>query len=1586
MANSYQRQISASSSRAIIGGQGYHLNLGPSDSNSTTRNYIIADGKIHFWKNFGYEPEGHPFVKAAHDTDGEAIAAIMHRQWRMQPPRIVALIISNVDSLRDWSNPRQIDNFKKGLIKAANTTNMWIFTTGTNLGASKIIGDAVSNEIKERQSFHCHPSHSKSEGRGITKPPNLNFIGITREDAIKYADQLGSDKTDINIENQGNIPEEGKYDLNPDHTHFIVVRDSTINKTGINLFVLRLMGFLSTVGGCDFIRENVETDLHTKIKDVPDLCSLTNMEIPVVSIVVQGGYDCARLVVDCLKRQYPVVVLKGSGGLADLLAFAYSELEQRARETGPWGTWDPEYVENFLKPELVTKIAHFFPKLRENVLTRNLFRDRILECVRLAKQNSLSFITVLNMHNYSECKLENLSVYLLRALFASKPRSSNRVHDYSRSTHEGSTVSDDKILKELYLTLDWNCPDVASSEVLHRDPTYVVRLQKDLFQSALLRPDREEFVDLFLSNGFRLHKFVTPTRLRRLFKHIYEEEFFHTVCWEGVLGHSLLSRPSKHFIDTDLNWLIETCTGFNNFVNSDHLYYNVMSMYVYNAASAERKALAILTLWAIFSSRHKLAKTLWKHSDQPIHLALVASMVYSRLSSYVGDTNVKTDLKNYSRIFAEMATGVLDDCYNDATCRAFDVLSEESPDWNYKTAVDIASNARTKIFLAHQCCQKWLTDTFLGDIRIRELGWGVFTLPESFKIIVCAFLILPMFIWVRFKPRSSRGVVEEQEDDEKDGQDNQGGDEVGGLMNSGAGGENLAQMAAKTAGKAVSGVINIRGADYVTLIRDREVFIRQQPPLLTMIKLMWSAPITKFHTFQVFYIAYLVLFSIAVLYPSCGNQTLDYTVCVWTSLIVMEHIRRTWILYKKYTSIPLVWKCIEIFLIIIFIIVYTTYTAGLNLKFLTLSPYGRKVVLSVALLYFYYRLIAMYLPISPTLGPLLYRLRLMIGVDFLNFMRMAIVIIVSGGVVMQALLFPDLDLTLDVVKQAFHRAWFSLFLTPVGDLSADSKCKAYPAHRNDPSTCYAGKYNNTANPTLCPDDDLWSYIFAIQYFVLLKLIMMTLLYALFSATASKLEGRTEQIWKYQRYILVVDFANRLPLPAPLSIFCYIYFVLKWIFRTLSCYYCFKWMKNREGKNQPDGAFGEADTKYNMKLSEEDYNFWRHLARQYANKAEKNQEEKDIIKKQWEGVQSLAEEIEYEKRLMKKINTRVSELERMMTLSHVYLENIKHISSLKFGNLDAYGSSPSTTKSFHHILSRQSPYPGTRVQRIPVPDKYVPWEVMWIDYDPVAYTKQKMDFPQNFQHNVDEDILFLREYNIEQVTSKLPVFNWNSSSTNPAGITIDRTSWITKDGCTNLVYSLDSGIPRNPFGRTGLKGKGSLPRWGPNHYVMFVITRWRTSRIVSTGKLFEFIVEKNLPRWDQISLPNRFVPGDNWYGDLQTLFNVPDDQQWTNDENVEAFFTNCSLSNTNKPAESEDTVLVKFIKNDATYMDDPLNTDMAWKELVLIHVHFTGNDDLDKKMTPSLNWRIITEDVFLKLPSGQSTILQSVTNKLQATII
>ncbi len=133
-----------------------------------------------------------------------------------------------------------------------------------------------------------------------------------------------------------------------------------------------------------------------------------------------------------------------------MLAFAYLEMQQRCRDL--MNTWDAEYVESFLKPELSNKIVNRFPKLRDSTLARNIFRDRILECIRLSKQCGRVYLSVLNMHN-SSCNLENLSEYLLMALF--------------KSQHEArsSTPNVELLLKDLYLTLDWNCPHVAKNEV-----------------------------------------------------------------------------------------------------------------------------------------------------------------------------------------------------------------------------------------------------------------------------------------------------------------------------------------------------------------------------------------------------------------------------------------------------------------------------------------------------------------------------------------------------------------------------------------------------------------------------------------------------------------------------------------------------------------------------------------------------------------------------------------------------------------------------------------------------------------------------------------------------------------------------------------------------------------------------------------------------------------------------------------------------------------------------------------------------------------------------------------------------------------
>jgi hypothetical protein len=444
----------------------------------------------------------------------------------------------------------------------------------------------------------------------------------------------------------------------------------------------------------------------------------------------------------------------------------------------------------------------------------------------------------------------------------------------------------------------------------------------------------------------------------------------------------------------------------------------------------------------------------------------------------------------------------------------------------------------------------------------------------------------------------------------------------------------------------------------------------------------------------------------------------------------------------------------------------------------------------------------------------------------------------------------------------------------------------------------------------------------------------------------------------------------------------------------------------------------------MKMSEEDFNFWRHLAREYARKQLEKEEEADMQKKQFDTLQTVYEEIEYEKKLLRQLKGRIIEMERMMLTSHVHLENIKHLSTFnRRGDSDITTGvtgtqtssvmlSPSVSRGIQsfspHILSRQSPYPGTRVQRIPVPDKFVPWEVTWLDYDPVSYSKQKYDFPRASHPYVDEDLLLLQELHMDEVKSKLlPVFKWNTSSLNPAGITIDRQSWCQGSDGQSLIYKLDQGLPRNPFGRTGLKGRGGLPRFGPNHYIMMLITRWQRSVHVSTdSKLLEFIAERSSPiRWDQYSIPTKFIPGEKTLVDFQSLFSRGQQTTFTVGDGV----TPASSMSVIGPTWNDSDVLMDFLKSccivdptlgDSTetkgvslerhligYFDDSLNTDHSWKEVELFHFHFNCNDNLFDRMDTNLvSWKVVSEDVFVKLPPGQSALLHELISKLKPTII
>lgn len=114
--------------------------------------------------------------------------------------------------------------------------------------------------------------------------------------------------------------------------------------------------------------------------------------------------------------------------------------------------------------------------------------------------------------------------------------------------------------------------------------------------------------------------------------------------------------------------------------------------------------------------------------------------------------------------------------------------------------------------------------------------------------------------------------------------------------------------------------------------------------------------------------------------------------------------------------------------------------------------------------------------------------------------------------------------------------------------------------------------------------------------------------------------------------------------------------------------------------------------------------------------------------------------------------------------------------------------------------RNNIYPKCDVKRFPVPDEYVQWSVAFSEYQPITYTAPHI----TNQVWADPDI--------------------KSSEFKP--------KWWQIDGKVNRcsfegMYKIDNnGCPLNPIGRTGLRGRGLLGRWGPNHAADPIVTRWK----------------------------------------------------------------------------------------------------------------------------------------------------------------
>ncbi|XP_060546528.1 transient receptor potential cation channel subfamily M member 3 isoform X5 [Pantherophis guttatus] len=1104
---------------------GKHTQLSPTDAFGT----IEFQGGGHSNKAM--------YVRVSFDTKPDLLLHLMTKEWQLELPKLLISVHGGLQNFELQPKLKQV--FGKGLIKAAMTTGAWIFTGGVNTGVIRHVGDALKDHA------------SKSRGKICT-------IGIAPWGIVENQEDLIGKDVVRPYQTMSN-PMSKLTVLNSMHSHFILADNGTTGKYGAEVKLRR------------------QLEKHISLQKIN---TRIGQGVPVVALIVEGGPNVISIVLEYLRDTppVPVVVCDGSGRASDILAFGHKYSEEGG------------LINESLRDQLLVTIQKTFTYTRTQA--QHLFII-LMECM---KKKELITVFRMGSEGHQDIDLAILTA-LLKGANASAP-------------------------DQLSLALAWNRVDIARSQIFIYGQQWPVGSLEQAMLDALVL-DRVDFVKLLIENGVSMHRFLTLSRLEELYntRHGPSNTLYHLV--RDVKKGNL--PPDYRISLIDIGLVIEYLMGGAYRCNYTRkrfrtLYHNLFGPKRPKALkllgmeddvplrrgrkTTKKREEEVdidlddpeinhfpfpfheLMVWAVLMKRQKMALFFWQHGEEAMAKALVACKLCKAMAHEASENDMVDDisqeLNHNSRDFGQLAVELLDQSYKQDEQLAMKLLTYELKNWSNATCLQLAVAAKHRDFIAHTCSQMLLTDMWMGRLRMRK--------NSSLKVIL-GILLPPSILSLEFKnkddmpymsqaqeihlqekePEEPEKTVKEKEEEDMEltaisknyPQDLICGQAEGSAYKNHNSGKETTVGTRSTYRTPMQAMLGRSSGESSARKKEEEEVPNRYRliPFGRKIYEFYNAPIVKFWFYTMFYVGYLMLFNYIVLvkmerWPSMQ----EWIVISYIFTMGIEKMREILmsepgkLLQKVKVWLQEYWNVTDLIAILLF-------SVGMVLR-LQDQPFRSdgRVIYCVNIIYWYIRLLDIF-GVNKYLGPYV----MMIGkmmIDMMYFVIIMLVVLMSFGVARQAILFPNEEPSWKLAKNIFYMPYWMIY----GEVFADQidRKQVYDSHTPKSAPCGQNETREDGKIIQLPPCKTGAWIVpAIMacYLLVANILLVNLLIAVFNNTFFEVKSISNQVWKFQRYQLIMTFHERPVLPPPLIIFSHMTMIFQHI--------CCRWRKHDSDPDEAD---------------------------------------------------------------------------------------------------------------------------------------------------------------------------------------------------------------------------------------------------------------------------------------------------------------------------------------------------------------------------------------------------------------------------------